>query len=55
MIVNVSCWTTKTRRAADRDSSRPGDFGVDVEIVIRKHQLPHRFRRGVEQVGEHFA
>lgn len=22
---------------------RPGDLGVDVEIVIRKHHLPHRF------------
>ncbi|HEX4229751.1 MAG TPA: ribonuclease R [Bryobacteraceae bacterium] len=22
---------------------RPGDFGVDVEIVIRKHHLPHEF------------
>ena len=22
---------------------RPGDFGVDVEILIRKHHLPHRF------------
>ena len=22
---------------------RPGDFGVDVEIVIRKHHLPHQF------------
>lgn len=22
---------------------RPGDFGVDVEITIRKHHLPHRF------------
>ncbi len=22
---------------------RPGDFGIDVEIVIRKHRLPHRF------------
>jgi ribonuclease R len=22
---------------------RPGDFGVDVEIMIRKHHLPHRF------------
>ncbi len=22
---------------------RPGDFGVDVEVVIRKHHLPHRF------------
>src|ERR1035437_877116 len=24
---------------------RPDDFGVDVEIVIRKHQLPHRLDR----------
>ncbi|HUS07075.1 MAG TPA: VacB/RNase II family 3'-5' exoribonuclease, partial [Bryobacteraceae bacterium] len=22
---------------------RPGDFGIDVEIVIRKHQIPHEF------------
>jgi ribonuclease R len=22
---------------------RPGDFGIDVEIMIRKHHLPHRF------------
>ena len=22
---------------------RPDDFGVDVEIVIRKHHLPHQF------------
>jgi ribonuclease R len=22
---------------------KPGDFGVDVEIIIRKHHLPHRF------------
>src|SRR5205814_161648 len=22
---------------------RPDDFGVDVEIMIRKHHLPHRF------------
>ena len=21
----------------------PDDFGVDVEVVIRKHHLPHRF------------
>jgi len=21
----------------------PGDFGIDVEIIIRKHHLPHRF------------
>jgi ribonuclease R len=22
---------------------RPGEFGIDVEIIIRKHHLPHRF------------
>src|SRR5204862_1238584 len=22
---------------------KPDDFGVDVEVVIRKHHLPHRF------------
>jgi ribonuclease R len=22
---------------------QPGDFGVDVEVIIRKHHLPHRF------------
>ncbi len=26
---------------------RPDDFGIDVEIVIRKHRLPHRFPRRV--------
>jgi ribonuclease R len=31
---------------------RPGDFGVDVEIVIRKHHLPHRFpAEAVEQAA----
>jgi ribonuclease R len=31
---------------------RPGDFGVDVEIVIRKHHLPHRFPpEAVEQAA----
>jgi ribonuclease R len=26
---------------------RPGDFGVDVEILIRKHHLPHQFSEEV--------
>ncbi len=26
---------------------KPGDFGIDVEIVIRKHHLPHRFPEAV--------
>jgi ribonuclease R len=28
---------------------RPGDFGVDVEIMIRKHHLPHEFMAEVLQ------
>jgi ribonuclease R len=28
---------------------RPGDFGVDVEIMIRKHHLPHEFSTEVQQ------
>ena len=27
---------------------RPGDFGVDVEIMIRKHHLPHEFSMEVQ-------
>ena len=28
---------------------RPGEFGVDVEILIRKHHLPHSFSEAVVQ------
>ncbi len=31
-----------------------GDFGVDVEIIIRKHHLPHRFPVEVLQEAEQF-
>ncbi|MGO4882183.1 MAG: ribonuclease R family protein [Bryobacteraceae bacterium] len=31
---------------------RPGDFGIDVEIVIRKHHLPHQFPPGVVEQAE---
>ena len=31
---------------------RPDDFGVDVEIVIRKHHLPHRFPPEVVEQAE---
>ena len=31
---------------------RPDDFGVDVEIVIRKHHLPHRFPPEVIEQAE---
>ncbi len=35
--------TQKARGRVIEVLGRPGDFGVDVEIVIRKHHLPHRF------------
>jgi ribonuclease R len=44
MIVNVELldYENHTGRVIEI-LGRPDDFGVDVEIVIRKHQLPHRF------------
>ncbi len=33
----------------------PGDFGVDVEIVIRKHHIPHRFPAEVLQQAESYS
>jgi ribonuclease R len=34
---------------------RPGDLGVDTEIVIRKHHLPHAFPADVLQESERMA
>jgi ribonuclease R len=34
---------------------RPGDLGVDTEIIIRKHHLPHSFPTEVLQEAEHLA
>jgi ribonuclease R len=34
---------------------RPGDLGVDTEIIIRKHHLPHTFGAEVLQEGERLA
>ena len=34
---------------------RPGDFGVDVEILIRKHHLPHRFSEEVLEEARRVA
>ncbi len=34
---------------------RPGDLGVDTEIIIRKHHLPHTFAPEVLQEGERLA
>jgi ribonuclease R len=30
----------------------PGDFGIDVEVIIRKHHLPHRFPAEVVEQAE---
>ena len=34
---------------------RPGDLGVDIEIIIRKHQLPHFFSSAVLEEAERRA
>jgi ribonuclease R len=34
---------------------RPGELGVDVEIIIRKHHLPYEFPRAVLAEAEHRA
>ena len=34
---------------------RPGDLGVDTEIIIRKHHLPHAFPAEVLEDGERMA
>jgi ribonuclease R len=34
---------------------RPGDLGVDTEIIIRKHHLPHEFSGAVLEEAEHRA
>jgi ribonuclease R len=34
---------------------RPGEFGVDVEILIRKHHLPHRFSEEVLEQASRVA
>jgi ribonuclease R len=44
--VEITDWPTPTRSARGRVIEilgREDDFGVDVEIVIRKHHLPHVF------------
>lgn len=34
---------------------RPGQFGLDVEILIRKHHLPHKFSEEVLEEARHVA
>jgi ribonuclease R len=48
--VEITDWPTPTRPARGRVIEilgREDDFGVDVEIVIRKHHLPHVFPSAV--------
>ena len=57
MIVNVelTAFPDRGERAAGRVIEilgYPDDFGVDVEIVIRKHGLPHRFPPEVLEQAE---
>jgi ribonuclease R len=51
--VEITDWPTPTQNPRGRVVEILGyedDFGVDVEIVIRKYHLPHRF--GAEVLGE---
>ena len=59
-VVNVEL--TRYPRAGAAPAGRvieilghPGDLGVDTEIIIRKHQLPHLFAPEVLQEAEHRA
>jgi ribonuclease R len=57
MVVNVELLEYAEKGAAPVGRvieilGRPDDFGVDVEIVIRKHHLPHRFPPEVVQQAE---
>jgi ribonuclease R len=57
MVVNVELLEYPERGAGPVGRvieilGRPDDFGVDVEIVIRKHHLPHRFPPEVVEQAE---
>jgi ribonuclease R len=48
--VEITSWPTTTRAPVGRVIEvlgDPDDFGVDVEMMIRKHQLPHVFPENV--------
>ncbi|MGI8771876.1 MAG: ribonuclease R family protein [Acidobacteriaceae bacterium] len=56
--VEITDWPTLTRPARGRVIEvlgDPDDFGVDVEIVIRKHHLPHIFPEQVLQEARDLA
>ena len=56
--VAITDWPTPTRPARGRVLEVLGDreaFGVDVEILIRKHHLPHVFAEAVLEQAERVA
>ncbi len=53
--VEITEWPTATQNPRGRVLEilgREGDFGVDVEIIIRKYRLPHRFPAEVLQEAQ---
>ncbi len=53
--VEITDWPTATQEPRGRVTEIIGyedDFGVDVEIIIRKHHLPHRFPEEVLREAE---
>jgi ribonuclease R len=55
--VEITEWPTPTQQPKGRIVEILGyedDFGVDVEIVIRKHHLPHRFPTDVLEEAQAF-
>jgi ribonuclease R len=56
--IEITQWPTQTRPPKGRVVEILGyedDFGVDVEIVIRKHHLPHRFPPDVLEQAQSFS
>jgi len=55
--VEITDWPTPTQNPRGRVLEILGyedDFGVDVEIIIRKHHIPHRFPTEVLEEGQQF-
>jgi ribonuclease R len=56
--VEITEWPTATQNPRGRVLEilgREGDFGVDVEIIIRKYHLPHRFPEEVLEEARAFG
>src|SRR5205823_12402060 len=56
--VEITDWPSPTQNPRGRVMEilgREDDFGVDVEIMIRKHHIPHVFPAGVLEEAETFS